>query len=742
MTWHIKNIRNISLKWKLLIPFLFLPAALTVLLVLWGVRAQNEILTHQEEALLRQNYEHFQQRVKLRLDASLALASIVASDPYTAQAIAARDRGALIQRYFPIYQQIRNLFGLKQFHFHEYPGRSLLRLHLLDTFGDLLTPERQTIDRAYETGTPVGGLEYGLTGFGIRGVAPVYLNGRIVGSVEIGSSIERPFLRQLTRDFNSIFTIYTPAPGGPLGFRALATTAPLRVYLAAPAYRQAMDHGSITFQTMVKDRAHLAVLTGPIRDFQGKIVAVVEIVLDRADTLAQIRKYRLLIIVFGLSMLLLAMIFVWWVSTLFLAPVDALTNQARKIAAGQQVPQMEVTAQDEFGALAEALNKMLAALELSRQRLANHAQELEVRVAERTAALVRSEEKFRTLVENIPIVVYRLEPGMIRSFVSPHIERLLGVPPEEAVGPETVWAAMIHPDDRDAVVAEKARCLEQGQICQIEYRLVDRAGQDVPVLDHAEPAWTESGRVAHMEGYMLDLRERKRLEEQTFQAEELKTLGEISARLAHEFRNPLSAVGVCARRLGKTLAEDDPGRAYVDIMTQEVARLETILRMILTYIQPLSLSPEETDPGVFLGKIIREIDPLMRKKSIQFQFNMAPDLPPVHIDRTKMSKALINLIRNAAYHLPVRGNLSLSAFPVDNRLEIKLVYGAGYLTDDRLRHYFYPFTTEEADQSLVDLPLVPVVIQRHNGVINVERLGEDMVAVTIDLPFAGSPSRS
>ncbi len=736
MAWNIFKIHDISLKWKLLLPFIFLPAVLTLALVVWGIHGQNKILKDEEEKLLRQNYEHFHQRMRLRLDASLALAAMVAADPVTQKAIAEHDRQPLMDKYLPVYHRIRNLFGLKQFHFHVYPGYSLLRLHLPDQYGDELASYRHTIKEAYETGGLVGGLEFGVTGFGIRGIAPVYYEKRLVGSVEIGSSVERPFLLQLKNDLNCIFNLYTPSPTGPFGFRALATTAPLRTYLSGDAYQKAFKKGATSFQTIKKDGVNLAVLTGPVQDFKGENVAVIEIIRDRSDTLYLIKVYTLWIIVVGLFCLLLALGFVWLVSSLFLAPVDALTDQARKIAAGERVPQMEVMHRDEFGVLTEALNTMLTSLELSRQRLEDHAHELEDRVQERTAELVRSEEKFRTLVENIPLVVYRVEPGLVRTFVSSYIEKLTGWPPELSVGDDSIWTLSIHPDEREAVIAETRRCLEQGQVFQMEYRLLDNQGQDVPVMAHAVPVLDESGRAAYMEGYLLDLRERKRLREQTMQAEELRTLGEISARLAHEFRNPLSAVGVAAKRLAKMLDEKEPGSIYANILTEEVSKLEQILRMILTYIQPLSIDTELTEPGLFFREATENIKELFQGKDVDFRLEIEPDLPSVKIDRDKTAKALLNLIRNAVYQIPSRGSLTLCVAAVGNGLSVKLVYPAGYLADDQLRHFFYPFTTEEADASLVDLPLVPVIIHRHKGIISVERQGEDLVVVHMTLPLA------
>ena len=59
MKWKLGDVRHISLRWKLLIPFLFLPAALIVTLVAWGIHSQNEILSHQEQTHMRDHFHQF-----------------------------------------------------------------------------------------------------------------------------------------------------------------------------------------------------------------------------------------------------------------------------------------------------------------------------------------------------------------------------------------------------------------------------------------------------------------------------------------------------------------------------------------------------------------------------------------------------------------------------------------------------------------------------------------------------------
>ncbi|MFH1135995.1 MAG: cache domain-containing protein [Pseudomonadota bacterium] len=736
MIASILELRNISIKWKLLIPFLFLPAALTALLVVWGIRSQSQLLGLQEESGMRRNYTDIMEGLNLQLESAKALAILTAAAPEVQKALAEKNREELLRRYLPVFEELKASTQINLFHFHTYPARSLLRLHRPEHYGEDLQGYRQTILKTHETGQAAAGVEFGLMGFSLRGVAPVYYEQRLVGTVEAGISLSQDFLEKLKTEFGADVTLYVPSNEALTSFRVLSTTTPRKTMPASRVYREVMHSGKVRFLTVSAESGPVAVLCGPLKNFKGESVAVLEMTRARTDIISLLEKYRELIIIFGLILLCLALVFVWWISSLFLAPIDAMARQCEKITAGEKVPRIEVAADDEFGVLAKALNNMLAGLEESRFQLEHHAHELEAKVQERTAELVQSEEKFRTLLEHIPLVVYRLENSLIRTFISSYIEGLTGRPAESLVGPPAVWLEAVHPQDRDKVLRAKTTALRQGGVFELEYRLLDQAGQEVHILDHAEPVRDEDGASLYLEGYLLDIRERKRLQDQTVQAEELKTLGEISARLAHEFRNPLSVVGLAARRLTKKLDKDDPACLYVDMLLEQVARLEQIINMIQSYIKPMGLKTREVDSNVFFRGVAEAGLPFIRDRQTELNLGLPDLLPRLNIDPDLLQRALVNLIRNAAYQMPPRGRLNFVVTTNKKTMEIKMTYPAGYLPDDQLRHFFYPFTTEEADRSLVDLPLTPVIVHKHNGIINVGRETEDLIAVTITLPLA------
>jgi PAS domain S-box-containing protein len=140
-------------------------------------------------------------------------------------------------------------------------------------------------------------------------------------------------------------------------------------------------------------------------------------------------------------------------------------------------------------------------------------------------ALGRSEDRFRRLVEQIPAVTYVQEPidsdtPKAITYMSPQYEAMLGYPAETEVLDEEHWLRMLHPDDRERVLAEELRTDETGEPYRIEYRQIARDGRVVWVRDEATLIRDEYGNSLYWLGVQYDITEQKRAEEEFRRSEE------------------------------------------------------------------------------------------------------------------------------------------------------------------------------------------------------------------------------
>ena len=226
------------------------------------------------------------------------------------------------------------------------------------------------------------------------------------------------------------------------------------------------------------------------------------------------------------------------------------------------------------------------------------------------AALREAEARYRTLVEQIPAVVYVDPADALGSplYVSPRVESLLGYAPDEWLADPNLWIERIHPEDRERVLAEIARANETGESLSLEYRFLARDDREVWVHDEVALVRDENGAPQYWQGFMVDITDRKRAEEDLRAAkdaaEEASRLKSAFLRMAtHELRTPLTIVS-----------------GYVELLASSTAaRLTPEEREFIRHrsswhenpVQPGRRSPR---PGPDRGRPVGSGDPCRRRR--------------------------------------------------------------------------------------------------------------------------------
>jgi PAS domain S-box-containing protein len=734
------RLRDISLKWKLLIPFLFLASMGAAALFMVSYRFQASLIYVNEAERLRNQYRYFLNEIDFKTNMAMSLACLVARNADLAEAFAKRDRKQLIDLLHPAYQKLHEGFGVKQFHFHVPPATSFLRLHALDKYGDSMEAYRHTINKARETGTGVGGLEWGVFGFGIRSVVPVFHEGKQVGTVEFGLSFEEPLLEEFKKSYGSDLTLYVHGGAGDKDVKVFASTLS-KALLPLELFNQAFNTGEVVFHTARLESRDVAIIAGPVRDFSSKVVAVVEISVDRSPTLALLKRYGTIAIAIGVTGLALSISFVWFISVIFTRRIEEVAQAADEIAAGHRDARVAVKSADELGTMARAINEMLTSLEESRRRVDDYAQNLELMVEERTYALKESEKTYRSLVENVPLIVYLVMPDGMTMFLNRFVEHTIGVVPHRLTGHHEVWAEYIHPDDRARVLARFDECLTQGKEFFAEYRMTHKNGHLLYVIDHAIPVFDDGNEFIRLDGIVVDVTARRELERKIMQAEELQTLREVSARLAHEIRNPLTSIGGLTRRLFKSFDSSDPRREKAELIVVEVERLEKILKMMTAYIEPKSIRLRSCDLNMMVSNAVETVRSEFQNEGFSIKLCLDRSLSRIRLDCDLFLSVLINLMENAFFRMKEKGEIQVATHRNGEYAKVILAYKVPYISDDDIEHFFYPFVADypfakgKPDAAIMDVPMCRVIIHKHGGVIDVSKENNNVVKIAISLPF-------
>ncbi|MDH4246312.1 MAG: PAS domain-containing protein [Deltaproteobacteria bacterium] len=271
---------------------------------------------------------------------------------------------------------------------------------------------------------------------------------------------------------------------------------------------------------------------------------------------------------------------------------------------------------------------------------------------ERDAALARLE----FLLGASPAVIYAANPQIGASFVSPNISPLLGYTPEDLINNPWFLRQNIHPEDLPRIEQELVRLEKQGRAAY-EYRLKNKGGDYRWIRDHVQMVYTKENKPREVIGVWLDVTERVAAEqkvndmrEELLRKQKLATLGQLTATVSHELRNPLgtitSSLFVVQERI-KTLAAEGLVRPLERIQ-RNVQRCDHIITDLLDFSRTRPSHPEPTLVDPWLKDLIEEQSiPTWLKLVLRLK---APGLQ-LDLDRDHLRRVVINLFENAVQAL-------------------------------------------------------------------------------------------
>jgi signal transduction histidine kinase len=240
---------------------------------------------------------------------------------------------------------------------------------------------------------------------------------------------------------------------------------------------------------------------------------------------------------------------------------------------------------------------------------------------------------------------------------------------------------------------------------------------------------------------ITDITEVTQLREQVALKRNLESLGEMSAGLAHEFKNAMAALHGYAQFL-QNLDHDDRGTAAAEGLLQEVRSLSEMINAFLNFARPQPLQLEEISLKELLDDCARELRPLFEERRVDLNTGFASQSDfRVSADARMLRQALLNLLRNAAEAIPEsqvtrRVDVTIEDVHGDDFIQL-CVHDTGPGIDQAdLDKVFIPFFTTKATGHGVGLPLAHRVITEHGGSLSVENSPEGGARFTMRLPAA------
>jgi signal transduction histidine kinase len=230
----------------------------------------------------------------------------------------------------------------------------------------------------------------------------------------------------------------------------------------------------------------------------------------------------------------------------------------------------------------------------------------------------------------------------------------------------------------------------------------------------------------------------KEAEAEVRRSERLAALGQLTAGLAHELRNPLGTMRTSAELLARNVAAENAiAREMAGFISDEVDRTNALITRFLDFARPQRLKTQVGDLAAMLDRAIARFD---REKNgpvatVTVYKNYSPDIHPLPFDSELMERVVSNLVMNAAQASPPGGCVTVKTRVVGDTAEVAVIDRGSGIDAKNLESIFNPFFTTKAEGVGLGLPIVSKIVDEHGGRIAVESTPGEGSVFRVYLPL-------
>lgn len=218
----------------------------------------------------------------------------------------------------------------------------------------------------------------------------------------------------------------------------------------------------------------------------------------------------------------------------------------------------------------------------------------------------------------------------------------------------------------------------------------------------------------------------------------LAALGQLSAGLAHELRNPMGTMKTSAEMLERSVThENEVAREMAQFISSEVDRTDSLITRFLDFARPLALRPEVADLSQVIDLAVTEVERHRPPFPITIYKNYSPDIPPFEFDPELMQRVFSNLLANAAQASPANGTVTVKTRPVDGMVEVAVIDRGSGIDGEHMESIFNPFFTTKQHGVGLGLAIVSKIVDEHRGKIAVESEPGTGTVFRVYLPAGG-----
>lgn len=316
-------------------------------------------------------------------------------------------------------------------------------------------------------------------------------------------------------------------------------------------------------------------------------------------------------------------------------------------------------------------------------------------------------------------------------------ERILGYSAGEMVNQHyTAFLKQLEgavPAEKLQTLAEAVQAVVEGLGARSVYKVELRREGGTRILNFTVTP-LRAGRGQRQGAVVLfdDITEYANLEARLSQMERLATIGQMTATIAHEIRNPLTALKGAVDLLSQETIPESM-QVYVEVIQEEVVRLAEIAEEFLEFAKPFHIQREQVVLKPLVERALRAFAPVLKQRPYEVGFEVPEELT-VSADPGRLEQALRNLLQNAFQAMPEGGTLLIRASETEREVHIQIQdTGLGVPSEIRDR-IFHPFFTTRTRGTGLGLSIVQKIMEGHGGRIELESPPEGGSIFTICLP--------
>ncbi|MFZ5799660.1 MAG: sensor histidine kinase [Desulfobulbaceae bacterium] len=217
------------------------------------------------------------------------------------------------------------------------------------------------------------------------------------------------------------------------------------------------------------------------------------------------------------------------------------------------------------------------------------------------------------------------------------------------------------------------------------------------------------------------------------EAERHAALGQISAQVYHEIRNPILSIGGLAKRLSEQFPAGGP-QSYMAVIVKEVERLEKILHNLFKFTAAVELARAPVRPEALLKQVIGLLRSDLDKCGIKVTLTITDDLPELMLDQEQMHEALVHILKNSIEAMPGGGNLDIGLGVENGNVAFRIRDTGPGISTTHASRVTEPFFTTKVYGSGLGLSLAGKAVQLHGGELSINTLASGGTEAVILLP--------